>query len=445
MKTLKKAVVMFMAIMLLIPSLAMAHEGETHDKPTSKTPAADLRAGLDQLLSEHFVLATTAMIKDYNDAEDADEVYKKLDQNAKDMTPVIASVYGEEAAAKFEDIFLGHNDYTPDFVEAKVNNDKEARQAAEAEVDEFVKQFSSFLAKATEGNLPQEKAAKVLAAHEQDVINVFDYYVAGEYKKAYEAFREGFDRMFTISKALSSAIVTQMPEKFEGTKAVTPAADLRSQLNSLAAEHFALAILGMQKGYNQAEDYDFVTWAENMNTHDFTKAIESIYGAEAASQFQKIWQKNHIQAQGQLVTATLENDEEARMAAEQSLQTFAETLGEFLGKATGGNLPADAATNALWAHEEDVIQTFDHYVAGDYQATYESFRDGYGFMFGVGEKLSDAIVKQMPDKFSAEQMPSDMPKTGMGGTATNSLWTWAAFGALVLISGGFMIRKKAQQ
>ncbi|UOQ94921.1 copper amine oxidase [Halobacillus shinanisalinarum] len=443
MKTVKKAVVLFMAIMLLIPSMALAHNGETHT--TSKTPAADLRSSLDQLLSEHFVLATTAMIKDYNDAEDADEVYKKLDQNAKDMTPAIASVYGEEAAAKFEDIFLGHNDYTPDFVEAKVNNDKEARKAAEAEVDEFVNEFSSFLAKATEGNLSKEAATKVLAAHEQDVINVFDHYVAGEYEKAYKTFREGFKRMFDISKALSGAIVTQMPDKFEGTKAVTPAADLRSTLNRLASEHFALAVLEMQKGFNQAEDYDFVTWAENMNTKEFKEAIGSIYGEEAATQFQKIWQQNHIKAQSELVTATLEEDEEARKAAEQSLQKFAETFGQFLGEATGGNLPADAATSALWSHEEDVIQTFDHYVAGDYQTTYESFRTGYGFMFGVGETLSDAIVKQMPDKFAAEQMPEDMPKTGMGGTATNSLWTWVSFGALVLISGGFMIRKKAQQ
>ncbi|WP_396266263.1 copper amine oxidase [Halobacillus amylolyticus] len=443
MKTVKKAVVMFMAIMLLIPSLAMAQDGDT--QTTSKTPAADLRSSLDQLLSEHFVLVTTAMIKDYNNAEDADEVYEALDQNAQDMTPAIASVYGEEAAAQFEDIFLGHNDYTPDFVEAKVNNDEEARKAAEAEVDEFVNEFSSFLATATEGNLPKEAAAKVLAAHEQDVINVFDHYVAGEYEKAYQSFREGFKRMFDISKALSSAIVTQMPEKFEGTKAVTPAADLRSTLNRLASEHFALAVLEMQKGYNQAEDYDFVTWAENMNTQEFTEAIGSIYGDEAATQFQKIWQQNHIKAQSELVTATLENDEEARKAAEQSLQKFAETFGQFLGMATEGNLPADAATSALWAHEEDVIQTFDHYVAGDYQATYDSFRDGYGFMFGVGETLSDAIVKQMPDKFAAEQMPEDMPKTGMGGTATSSLWTWVAFGALVLISGGVMFRKKVQQ
>ena len=54
--------------------------------------------------------------------------------------------------------------------------------------------------------------------------------------------------MFAISKALSNAIVTQMPDKFDNTKVDTPAADLRSSLNSLAAEHFALATMGMEKG-----------------------------------------------------------------------------------------------------------------------------------------------------------------------------------------------------
>jgi hypothetical protein len=106
-----------------------------------------------------------------------------------------------------------------------------------------------------------------------------------EYQKAYQSFREGFNRMFDISKALSTAITKQMPDKFENTKADAKAADLRSNLNALASEHFALATLEMQKGFNQAPDYDFVTWAENQHTSDFKAVIQSLYGEEGAAQF----------------------------------------------------------------------------------------------------------------------------------------------------------------
>ncbi|GGF22206.1 hypothetical protein GCM10010954_21300 [Halobacillus andaensis] len=438
-KTIKRTLLTITAVTLLTPSVAMAHD---HSEPTAKTPAADLRTTLDQLLSEHFTLATTAMMKDYHDAEDTEQAYQALDENAKSMTPAIESVYGEEGAAQFEEIFLNHNDYSPDFVEAAKNDDEALREEAEAEVDEFVEEFSEFLATATEYHMPKEAAEEAIAAHEQDVIQTFDHYTNEDYEEAYGAYREGFHRMFDISKAVSTAITTQMPDEFDNTKADTPAADLRSSLNSLASEHFALAALEMQKGYDQAADYDFVTWAEDMHTKDFKAAIESIYGSEGSDQFENAWQQDHINAQSDVITAALEEDEQLRGQAEDSLQAFAERFGSFLGESTDGNMPAEDATDAIWQHEEHVLQTFDHYTEGDYEAAYDSFREGYGFMFGIGENVSEAIITQMPDQFAGEDMPSDMPKTGLGGTADhNSTTLWIAFAAAALTAAGFLIRK----
>ncbi|WP_157130887.1 copper amine oxidase [Halobacillus mangrovi] len=442
---MKRVFGLLMAILLIVPSIAMA---EDHKGPTVKTQASDLRADLDKLLSEHFVLATMFMMKSYEDTEDAEEVWSQLDQNAKDMTPVIASVYGEEAADQFEEMFRSHNDYSDRFVEAAKNDDLKARQEAEKEVEEFVNEFGSFLAKATEGNVSEKAAKKALAAHEQDVINVFDHYVNEEYQKAYQSFRDGFNRMFDISRSLSTAITKQLPDKFENTKADSKAADLRSNLNTLTSEHFALAALEMQKGFNQAPDYDFVTWAENQHTSDFKTVIQSLYGEEDATEFEKVWQQNHINAQTNVVTAALEENQELRMEAEESLKTFSEDFGAFLSTATEGHLPQETATEAVWSHEEDVLQTFDHYVEGDYEATYDSFREGYGDMFGIGENLGDAMAKQMPDKFGGEMMPESMPDTGLGGmsdTQSISNWIWVAFGAFTILTGAVLYRKKSHQ
>lgn len=46
--------------------------------PTASTPASDLRATFNQLLSEHYVLAVTSMMKGYDGAAVADQA---LDQN----------------------------------------------------------------------------------------------------------------------------------------------------------------------------------------------------------------------------------------------------------------------------------------------------------------------------------------------------------------------------
>lgn len=430
-KTMNKIVAPALALGLLVPLNAQAAD----HAPTASTPAGDLRATLDQLLSEHYVLAVTSMMKAYDGAPDAEVTMKALDQNALDMTPAIASIYGEEGAAQFEDIFAGHNDYSADFVEAAKSEDKELRAEAEAEADEFVEEFSTFLDAATEGNLPKDAAADVLELHEDQVLSVFDNYVAGDYESAYMTYREGYKLMFDISKALSGAIVTQMPDKFE-TAADTPAVELRSTLNSLAGEHFALAAISMQKGYDQAEDFDYVSWAEDQNTLDFKAAIGSVYGDEGAAQFEKVWNGNHITAQGDIVAATLEGDEAKIEEARMKLDQFAVDFSTFLDAATEGNLPQAAGQEAIKQHEALVLQTFDQYVAGDADAAWMSFREGNAFMFGVGETLGNAIVTQMPDKFAETTMPEEMPETGLGGAQEQSMNTLYA-GLAVL--GGILL------
>ncbi|MGF2614846.1 copper amine oxidase [Rossellomorea vietnamensis] len=436
---LKKVAAPVLGLSLIIPAAAQAEE-----TPTVVTPASDLRTTLDQLLSEHFVLAVDAMVKDYNDAPDEKQAYDALNQNALDMTPAIASVYGEEGAQKFQEIFAGHLEYSDAFVEAAQSGDEEARKAAEAEVTEFVNEFSAFLSTATEGNLPEDAAKEVLAAHEEDVIEAFDSYVEEDYKGYYENYNEGYDRMFTISKALSGAIVTQMPEKFENTKVDAPAAELRSTLNKLTAEHFALAAMSMQKGVKGAPDYDIATWAEDMNTEEYTAAIQSIYGEEGAAQFKKLWTSDHINAQAELVAATVAGDEAAAEEARESLTMFTEEFGTFLSTATEGNLPEEAAVEALMTHEDQVLKTFDSYVAEDYETSMNTFREGYAFTFGIGQALGDAIVKQMPDEFASAEMPSQMPNTGMGGAAEKPMpmAAWITFAAAVLLAGGYLIKSK---
>ncbi|UOQ45380.1 copper amine oxidase [Halobacillus salinarum] len=437
---IKKAFALLMTLMLLVPSMAMAHEGA----PTSKTPAADLRANLNQLLSNHFVYQVLSMTKTYDGAKDADAVNEALERNANDISKAIESIYGKEGAAQFEKIFNSQYEESPGLAEAVKSGDKQAEKKMKQQLlQEFPKELGTFLSKATDGKMPADKAEAVLRQHEQDVQDVFYNYANGDFKKAYQSFREGFHRMSDISKALSSAIVTQMPEKFDHTKADTKAADLRANLNSLLSEHFALATLEMQKGFDQAVDYDFVTWAEDQHTADFKAAINSLYGQKAADQFEKLWQQDHLDAQSKVFIAGLEDNMDARDKAEMRLKDFSKEMGMFLSKATDGKLDEGGAQNAIWKHEASVLETFDNYKDGDYQATYESFDKGFAYMYGVGMMLSDAIIHQMPNEF--EMMPSEMPDTGLGGTDHQlSTWIWVVFGSLVVLSGGALATRKQQ-
>jgi len=419
---MKKFIAPMLSLTLLMPGIAGAAAAPQTPMTTMKasvnTPAADLRASLDHLLSEHFALAVTAMAKAYDGAKDADAAYKALDQNALDMQPAIASLYGDAGAKEFERIFRAHNKYTDDLVKATKMGNQAGIKQAQNNINGFVEEFSTFLSTATEGKLPKAAAKNALKVHEDLVQKVFDEYVAGDYTDAYKAYREGFKEMFDVSKALSTAITTQMPEKFENSKADTPAADLRSALNHLASEHFALSALQMQEQYDgrTAASNALVT-AEAGNTADFKAAIASIYGNDGANAFEKIWVTNHVNAQSDYVTAVKNNNATARAAVEKRIDGFTTEFATFLDSATAGNLPKAAGQQALTTHEKQVQQVLDQYAAANYEGSYTTNREGFKVMFGVGQALGNAIVTQFNDKFQEQPTTPTMPETD-----TTTVW-----------------------
>lgn len=445
----KKSVLTSCAAIVLAPSMVMAadhedyeeHEGD-HGEVSVTSPAADLRADLDQLFSEHFALTVAFMQKAHDGDEDADAAGAALDQNTAELTGAIESIYGEEGAEEFERIWQSHINFFGDMVGAEVAGDEDARAEAEENLENYVQEFSAFLDAATEGNLPQEAGEEAISAHVADVTDTFDAYADGEYEETYMNFRHGFHHMFEIGVNLGGAITEQMPEEFDNTEVSTPASDLRSDLNHLLSEHFFLAVFGMQKGLDGADDFDQTQWALDENTADLTEAIGSVYGDEGAEAFEPIWQ-SHINFFGDMVAAEVEGDEEARMQADEDLAAYVVEFSAFLDGATEGGIPQEAGEEAISAHVADVTNTFDAYAAGDFDRTWnDEFRHGFHHMFVLGEVLSGAIVAQNQDLFAEEAMPEEMPATGLGGTSSNSLTLWAMVTAFAAAAGAFLYGRK---
>ncbi|EZH67513.1 copper amine oxidase [Bacillaceae bacterium JMAK1] len=444
MKKIKKAFIPVLSVALLTPTFAQTIHAEESMSQVN-TPAIELRGTLDHLLSEHFALAVLSMQKQYDGDEGAQAAQEALEQNAADMKPAIASLYGDEGAEEFDRIFSAHNDYTAEYVQAVKDEDTAAQEEASAMLDSFYVEFGEFLETATEGTLPSDAAIEVLDVHEQQVEDAFIAYVEGDYETAYMTYREGLSHMFDISAALSDAIVQQNPDQFEGSVPLTAAGDLRSDVSNLVAEHFALATLSMSKEFKESEDFDFVSWAEDENTADLKATISSVYGEEGGEQFEQIWQGNHILAQSDYVNAVKNDDEAAKEEAQNRLGTFADEFGMFLETATDGILPAADATELVNMHEEQVFTTFDRYIEGDYDGSFEKYREGYAFTFDIGAGLADAIVTQNPELFEEEAAVPEMPQTGMGGTSDSGMtlqWlAWILAGATAGFVGYFGVRR----
>jgi hypothetical protein len=419
------ALPMSAALMLPTATVTFADDHGDHNQKsdvTVSTPAADLRATLDQSLSEHAYLAVVTMQKGIEGADDFDAAVQALEGNTQDLTAAIASVYGEEAGQQFESMWSEHIGYFIDYVQATAEEDEAGREEALSNLDNYREDFSAFLETATEERLEAQALAEGLQMHVNQLIGAFDNYEEGDFDEAYEQLRTSIDHMYGVGKGLSTAITNQFPDKFENTNPATPAADLRADLNHLLSEHAALAVLTMQKGGDSAEDFENAAGALSNNTEDLTAAITSVYGEEAGQQFEEMWSE-HIGYFVDYVEAANAGDEEAKEQALTALDGYRADFSEFLDTATDGGLEAEATAEGLQMHVNQLTGSFDSYVEGDFDAAYNQMREAYAHMYGVGKGLSGAIVDQNPEMFE-DGMPSEMPKTGLGGTSEGGMNAW---------------------
>ncbi|AQQ55632.1 copper amine oxidase (plasmid) [Planococcus lenghuensis] len=178
------------------------------------TPAGDLRAHLNHLLSEHAGLATIVMQNGLTGSEEFEASAMALSANTEDLTAAITSVYGEEAGQAFHDLWSAHIGFFVDYTEATAANDEEARQAALEDLSMYKENFSNFIAEATNGEVESEAMAKGLQMHIEQLTTALDLYAAEDYEAAFEEIRIAYAHMYGAAEGLSSGIVSQMPEKF---------------------------------------------------------------------------------------------------------------------------------------------------------------------------------------------------------------------------------------
>lgn len=436
----KKALVAVpLSLSLLIPGgyASAAHHEET---PKVDTSAVELRSDLNRMFSEHAYLAITAMRKGANGEKDFNQVAEALNGNTEDLTGAITSVYGEEAGEKFNEMWSNHIGFFVDYVKATAAGDEAAKKEAINNLDDYRAQFSEFLSTATDGALPADVLANGLQTHVNQLITAFDAYVAEDYEKAFQTQSDAMEHMFMPSKALSSAIINQFPEKFDNTKAVTNASELRSRLDFLLSEHFALAQQAMQNGIDGAPEFDANVKVLNENTEELSATIASVYGEEGGQKFKELW-SSHIGYFVDYVKATANNDEAAKEEALKELDQYRKDFSQFMATATNGKVPAEGLAKGLQTHVNQLTGTFDAYAAEDYDQAWSTAREGYAHMYTPAKLFSSAIVAQFPEKFAG--MPG-MPETGMGGMSDSASMNWLLWTApLFLLAGAYAIRRKA--
>jgi hypothetical protein len=193
--------------------MAMAPNGASKGT-TSATRAAELRAGLNYLLGEHILLASSATGAALagRDAQ-FKAAAAALDANGVDISKAIGSVYGQGAGDAFLPLWRRHIGFVVDYTVGVATKDQAKQRKAVEDLVGYSQDFGAFLASANP-NLPKDVVAGLVRDHILTLKPVIDAQAAGDQPKVYTVLRSATVHMRMIADPLAEAIVKQFPQKF---------------------------------------------------------------------------------------------------------------------------------------------------------------------------------------------------------------------------------------
>lgn len=195
-------------------STAGNNQSNSQSAPDTATKAADLRALLNNLETEHVSLAAAATRAGF----DGDPMFAAsaaaLDKNSNELADAVGSVYGPEARARFYEIWNSHIGFFVDYTKAAQAGDQAGMNKAVQNLNGYVEAISDFLSKANE-NLPKDAVAQLIGEHVGLLKNAVDKHGAKDYAASYDAENQARDQISTIANTLAGAIVKQKPGNFQ--------------------------------------------------------------------------------------------------------------------------------------------------------------------------------------------------------------------------------------
>jgi hypothetical protein len=366
-----------------------------------------VRAQFEQLLGLHALLAVRQMrsVATAPDLQQAAEA--SLQANTDALSRLVASAYGGAQADRFTPLWRRHLDDLVAYAIGVAGNASSVKEGARAALLADADAYGFWLAEASKGRVQADDAAAGVRMHVEELMAQADAYAARDYGRAYRIERAAYEHMFTAGTGLAKASVT--PEVAVGLYA--PPERLRSAFAMLLGEHMELVVDAQRATFAGKPQFEAAAAQVNANTSALTKAMAGIVGPTKVAEFQAAW-ANHVEGLMAYTAAVAGNDQNAKTAAKQNLDGFAERLALYFSDVVRNVLATDPLTRAITAHDQHLIDHVEAYAVKDYPRAQELELEGYQQMLGVANTLVGAIQRTVKP-----QLPVGGSKTGGGGMA----------------------------
>jgi hypothetical protein len=194
---------------------------EFEGRETALSPAVDLRMTLDRLLGEHTYLAAIVMRARVAGDANRNAAAAALNLNSQELADQIATIYGDEAGAAFQDLWTRHTTLYVEYVDATAAGDDARQDEVLSGLATYRSDFSAFLAEANP-LLDADELEALLEVHTQHLVDQVAAYAGGEYDHAFAMLRDAYAQTEDLSTGLAGAIADQFPQLFPDTASTMP-------------------------------------------------------------------------------------------------------------------------------------------------------------------------------------------------------------------------------
>ena len=365
----------------------------------TNTAAAQLYAGLDQLLREHVDLTANVVqvaITKGPSSADTKAALAALDQNTQGLGAAIGSVYGSGAQTQFLKLWRAHIGYFVNYTLGVASHNKAQVATANKDLAGYTAQFSHFVSSATK--LPAAAVAADLKGHVTTLETAINAIVAKS-PDAGQKIEMAAMHMDGTAQVLAEGIVSS---KGISGKVTGSGSTLRGALTGLLIQHVAATAFVVQtaaanSGKLSAPEVKGAIAALTDNTNQLGAAIGSVYGGAAQKEFLKLWNA-HI---GFFVNYTLgvATKNSAKVAtAQKDLNGYIAQFSQFIAGAT--KLPASAVAADLKGHVSTLETAINAILAGSPKAS-SDLQMAENHMAGTAAVLAQGIASSMPSKFTS--------------------------------------------
>jgi hypothetical protein len=220
MKSLKLLFVVALSSAWLITD-ASAAQREDHTKaaltaPAHSTAAADLRASMRKMWTDHTVWTRDYIVAAVDDRLDAQAAANRLMKNQDDIGAAVAGYYGAAAGQQLTALLKQHISIAVDLIKAAKAGDKAAQKQADDRWQANAVDIATFLSEANP-NWPKDMLVEMMKTHLSTTTAEVVARLTHDWDADVKAYDAVYSHILMMADALSDGIVKQFPDKFKAS------------------------------------------------------------------------------------------------------------------------------------------------------------------------------------------------------------------------------------